>query len=206
MNEVYTVGHSSHSVQYFIDLLNMHGINCALDVRSVPFSKYVPQFNKDTIKNTLNNCGIYCIYMGYELGIIRTEKEVYNENGYIDFEKIRHSDFFRKGIERILTGVKKGYKIVVMCTEKDPIDCHRSILIGKELSDRGIIIKHILEDGRLETQKQFEDRLIGKYFNESFQHNFLDTTNVGVSNADMLKKASFLMNRELGKRLKGKQK
>lgn len=83
MKEIYTIGHSSHTSDYFLHLLRKFNINSVVDIRSVPFSKYVPHFNKAEIKNFLNLNHIYYIYMGREFGILQEDPKIFHPDGYL---------------------------------------------------------------------------------------------------------------------------
>lgn len=201
-NGIYTIGHSNHDLDYFTLLLRKYNINCLVDVRNVPFSKYVPQYNKDTIKNYLNRLGIYCIYMGEELGAIRDDKSLLSPDGYVDFCLLSQTDFFKRGLERIKKGCGKGYIIGIMCTEKDPIDCHRSILISRKLKEQGYNLLHILPDGSLESTPKLEERLVKLYFSEGTQQSFLNSAEVLKGETNLLDRAYSLRNKDIGYRPK----
>jgi uncharacterized protein (DUF488 family) len=200
MNTIYTLGHSSHDINYFLELIKMHNINTIVDARSVPFSKYVPHFNKEDIKRTLFNNNITCIYMGTELGIIQKNKSLLSEDGLLEYYKVKSSHNFLTGIERLKNGIFMGYKIAVMCAEKDPIDCHRSVLIGQELFQQTYKVIHILPDGSLQTHNDFLESLKDMYFSDKTQTNIfqmlngnnydLDTSNLACSKRykDLIKK------------------
>lgn len=200
MRIIYTIGHSNYDSDYFMQLLLKYKVNTVVDVRSVPFSKYVPHFNKDNIKRLLNSYGIYHIYMGEELGIISNANSLLSKDGYVDFEKVRETELFQNGITRISEGFSKGYTIIIMCTEKDPIDCHRSILIGRELHKKKYDIVHILTDGSMETHTQFEDRLLNMYFPLKMQQDLFSLIEPPESEVDILNKAYKLRNRDIGYR------
>lgn len=159
---VYTFGHSNHSIEEFIRLVKLHNINCVCDVRSSPFSKFVPHFNKDNFKRELNNVGIQYIEMGNEFGARRNETNLLT-NGIVDFDKVAKDKTFQSGIERVMKGLKKDYVMTFICAEKDPIDCHRNILVAKNLQDHGIKVLHILFDGSIEDNLRTEQRLVEKF-------------------------------------------
>ena len=121
---IYTIGHSTQSVEDFINLLKLHNINCVVDVRSTPYSQYASQFNERDIKYALKQVGIQYIYMGKEFGARRDNKNLYDSSGKLDFEKTITDEAFISGINRIREGLEKGYTIAFMCTEKEPQDCH----------------------------------------------------------------------------------
>lgn len=160
--EIYTIGHSTHTIEDFIKLLVNNGINSIADVRSSPYSKYSPQFNRDALKLELEKKGIKYVFMGDELGARRSEPGVIEPDGKVNFDKVRKLDAFIKGIERLKTGVEKGFKIAIMCSEKDPFECHRFSLVCYSLKKQGLQIEHILEDGSTLDNNELEKRLLGK--------------------------------------------
>jgi len=177
MNEIYTIGHSSYTHEQFLKLLIRYNINCIVDVRSTPYSKYVPQFNREEIKKFLNEKSLYYILMGKELGARRDDKRLYTNEGYLDFEKTSKSMVFIKGIERVKDGMEKGYKIALMCKEKDPIDCHRNILVARQFFIQGFKVLNILGNGLTENQEHIEERLLDLYFPERNQMTIIDIEN-----------------------------
>src|SRR3990172_6136423 len=160
MNEriIYTIGHSDHSIERFIVLLKQHVITAVADVRSAPYSRFHPQFNKDTLATSLKKEKIAYIFLGKELGA-RTDDSAYYENGQVDFKQLANRAEFKSGLERILKGSEK-YRIALMCAEKETLDCHRTILICHKLKRLGVGIKHILSDGSLEDHQNAESRLL----------------------------------------------
>lgn len=163
--KVYTIGHSNHSLEDFIKLLKKYSINCVADVRSDPFSRHYPQFNKENLKEFLKKEGIEYLHFGKEFGARRTENELLNSNGKVDFEKVRNTDEFRKGVERLKKGVEKGYIIALLCAEKDPAECHRFALVSVGLVKAGFSVEHILADGSVKKHEEIEKELISKQKN-----------------------------------------
>lgn len=163
-NIIYTVGHSTMPVDDFIKLIKMHDIDCIVDVRSTPYSQYAPQFNQAEIIYALKKAGVAYIYMGKELGARRDDATLYDEDGRLNFEKTAASPSFKSGIDRIMQGIKKGYTIALMCTEKDPMDCHRCILVGRKINNlENCYVENILSDGSLLKQTQVEEKLLEIY-------------------------------------------
>lgn len=160
---IYTIGHSTHKVEAFVQLLNKYNINCICDVRSVPYSRFAEQFNRENFKANLEKYNIRYLYFGKEFGARREEKDVLTD-GIVDFEKVAKGKEFLDGIDRIKNGISRGYNIALMCTEKNPLECHRTILVSRNLNDIGIIVEHILPDGTSKSHKQIEQELIDKYF------------------------------------------
>ncbi|QGU93996.1 DUF488 family protein [Clostridium bovifaecis] len=197
MKELYTIGHSSHNLNYFLYLLRKFRVNSVVDIRSVPFSKYVPHFNKDKLKNFLSLNHIYYIYMAKEFGLIQEDISLFHPEGYLDFNKMAKTELFKRGIQRLKIGVDKGYKIAIMCAEKDPLDCHRSILISPALIKEGYSVTHILPDSKIETHKEFEDRLLNLYFPQTPQQNFFHLISQDNSKYKLLNMAYILRNKDI---------
>ena len=201
MKLIYTIGHSSHDNIYFLGLLRKYNINCIVDIRSVPFSKYVPHFNKNVIKKFLDSNNINYVYMADEFGAIREDKNLFNQKGYLDFEIIKYTKSFKDGIARLNTGIDKQFVICLMCTEKDPLDCHRSIMIAPELVKNEFMVNHILPDGSIETQQELEKRLLQLYFPTHIQQDLFSTIEKNIEK-DLLEKAYRLRNSDIGHRSK----
>lgn len=155
---VYTIGHSSHSIEKFIDLLTMHQITAVADVRSHPFSRFNPQFNRENLHAALKKVNVAYVSLGRELGARPGDRNCYI-NGAVHFDRLAHTDLFQEGLRRVLDGAKK-YRIALLCAEKDPLTCHRAILVCRHLVDRGITVQHILEDGSLESHDKALMRLL----------------------------------------------
>lgn len=169
-----------------------------MDVRSTPFSKFSPQFNKDELKKFLNKYGVYYIHMGVEFGARREEKNLYTKEGYLDFEKTAESKQFLNGVERISKGIEKNFRIAFMCTEKDPIDCHRNILVAKQFYKRNYDIQNILENGYLESQEHLEKRLLDMYFPNRYQLDFMDLIKKSKTEEELIDEAYKLRNKDIG--------
>ena len=147
-NTLYTIGHSTHTADKLIALLKEHDINAVVDVRSYPYSRMNQQFNREFFSDLLKEHGILYVFLGKELGARPEDPNIYID-GKVKFDLLAQTDIFKDGINRILQGMD-NYRIALMCAEKDPLACHRTILVCRNLADRGINISHILEDGTLE--------------------------------------------------------
>ena len=154
---IFTIGHSAHELSQFIKLLARHRIGAVADVRSMPYSRRHPQFNQVALKESLRANGIAYVYLGEELGARSNDPACY-ENGRVQFRKLAKTSLFRSGIERILDGGER-MRVALMCAEKDPLDCHRAILVARELVRSGQDVKHILADGGTETHRAAMNRL-----------------------------------------------
>ena len=199
--KLYTIGHSLHSMDRFIELLNDYQINCVIDVRSTPFSKVAPQYNAAAINRTLNDNRKYYIFMGKEFGARRSEIELYDSNGLLDFEKVIKSSRFQLGIKRVNHGLQKGYTIAFMCTEKDPFDCHRSILVGRAFADEDVEVLNIHADGSLETQSELIERLLNLYFPNRNQASIFDLLEGEKNTAALVHEAYILRNKDIAYKL-----
>ncbi|MDE0678849.1 MAG: DUF488 domain-containing protein [Gammaproteobacteria bacterium] len=154
---IFTVGHSAHEVARFVDLLARHGVEAVADVRSMPYSRRHPQFNRETLKESLKASGIAYVFLGKELGARSTDPDCY-ENGRVQFRKLAATRLFRSGLKRVLDGSEQ-MRIALMCAEKDPLNCHRTLLVTRELVALGRKVNHILADGEVETHEAAMNRL-----------------------------------------------
>ncbi len=157
-SELFTIGHSTHPVDYFIDLLKKHSITAVCDVRSYPYSKYNPQFNREALKEELKRNNIAYVFLGKELGARSDNPNCYID-GRVQYNYLVDEPSFQQGIIRLKKGMKK-YSIALMCAEKDPITCHRTILVCREMRSHTKQIKHILANGEIETNQEAEERLL----------------------------------------------
>jgi uncharacterized protein (DUF488 family) len=122
MSQIYTIGHSNHKSDFFLSILKNYQIEVVVDIRSIPFSKFNPQYNKENIRNYLKKNGITYLYMGNLLGAKYNNRDLLFDNGKVDFEKVKKTDDFQNGIFRLKDGLNKGFKIVLMCSEKETFD------------------------------------------------------------------------------------
>jgi uncharacterized protein (DUF488 family) len=159
--QLFTVGHSNLSIEDFIKLLFRFKINAIADVRSHPFSSYLPHFNQDLLKFELLKNKIKYVFLGDELGARPKDLSCYLD-GKAVYARIAESEEFKFGIKRLIEGIKT-YNIALMCSEKDPLACHRTILICQYLRQLDLIIKHIIDEDTLETHPQLEARLLDLY-------------------------------------------
>jgi uncharacterized protein (DUF488 family) len=150
---VFTVGHSNHTVEHFLGLLQSHGIQIVVDTRSQPYSKYATQFDRDTLKCALQNAGIGYLYLGRELGGRPEGDEFYDEAGHVLYDRVASTSSFQEGLSRLELGIRK-HTVALVCAEENPAECHRRLLIGKVLLDRGIRVEHIRGEGRVQTEEE----------------------------------------------------
>ena len=146
---IFTIGHSTHSLEVFIDLLQSHKIDVLLDVRSKPFSRSSPQFNKEELEKAVRAKGIKYLFLGKELGGRPQGSEFYDAKGFVLYSRIAESPLFVEGIDRLIKGIK-NYRVTVMCGEENPANCHRRLLVGWVLAERGAGVRHIRGDGAIQ--------------------------------------------------------
>ena len=148
-NTVFTIGHSTHPQERFIALLRQHGITALCDVRSKPYSRMNPQFNREQLNEVLLAQGIEYRFLGKELGARSDDPNCY-ENGKVQYDRLAETELFKYGLKRVLRGMRDDFRIALMCAEKEPLECHRTILVARHLVALGVTIEHILVDGNLE--------------------------------------------------------
>jgi uncharacterized protein (DUF488 family) len=154
---VYTVGHSNHPIETFLALLARHAITAIGDVRSNPYSRRNPQFNREPLRDALAHAGIAYVFLGAELGARTRDPDCY-EHGKVSYERLARTDAFQHGLERVQRGAAE-YRLALMCAEKEPLDCHRTILVARHLHERGVAVRHIIADGELEAHEDTIERL-----------------------------------------------
>jgi uncharacterized protein (DUF488 family) len=151
MNPVFTVGHSNHSVEKFAVLLKRHGIEVLVDIRSRPYSRHAPQFNARGIEATLTGNGIRYLFLGRELGGRPEEEMFYDTEGRVEYALVERSRPFLDGIKRLEREIQSN-RITLLCSEEDPARCHRRLLVGRTLEERGFTLWHIRGDGSIQIE------------------------------------------------------
>ena len=163
MNEasgtVLTIGHSTHALEAFVALLQRHQVTAVADVRSAPYSRFNPQFNRDSFADALDAQGIRYVYLGDSLGGRSGDPACY-EDGRIRYDRVATTESFKRGLARVVHGAAK-HRIALMCAEKEPLDCHRTLLVARALDERGVDVAHIHVGGGLERHRVAMDRLLG---------------------------------------------
>lgn len=158
MSVIYTIGHSTHPSAVFVGLLRRHQIAVVADVRSQPYSRMHPQFSRDSLEHTLTRNGLEYLFLGQELGGRSGDPDCYMD-GRVRYERVAKTRTFECGLDR-LEQVAGKHRVALMCSEKDPLTCHRGILIGRILRDRGLTVHHIMEAGDIEDHDAAEERLV----------------------------------------------
>ena len=161
-NILYTIGHSTHSIECFLDLLKNNDVNVIADVRSYPNSRFNPQFNKDDLALSLREHNVKYVFLGDEFGARSSDSSCYID-GQVQFDRLANTELFKTGINRVRQGIERGYKIALMCAEKEPLDCHRTVLVSRNLAKNGFNVVHILGDGSTETHGETTERLVKQF-------------------------------------------
>lgn len=156
---VFTIGHSNHPPAAFSTLLVRHGVDEVADVRSAPYSRYTPHFNHDALAELLDDLGIGYAFLGGELGGRPADRSCYDAAGRVRYDRVAATDAFDDGIRRIIHNADDR-RIALLCSEKEPLECHRTLLIARNLAERGVDIQHILADGALESHADTLSRLV----------------------------------------------
>src|SRR5947208_1993259 len=139
---ILTIGHSNHPIEKLLSLLQASGVEVVVDTRSQPHSKYTVQFNREVLQSAIAGAGMKYLYLGRELGGRPEGSWFYDAEGHVLYAKVAVSPQFREGIERVLAGSER-YRVALLCSEEDPRDCHRRLLIGRVLAEHaGAIILH----------------------------------------------------------------
>lgn len=158
METILTIGHSTLSYEEFIQALRRAGVTAVADVRSAPVSRHHPHFNRETLQQELRADGIAYVFLGDELGGRPKDRRLFCD-GVADYEQMAREPAFNRGLQRVIEGATR-YRIALMCSEHDPLDCHRCLLVGRALHERGNTVNHILLDGQQKSQAQVEDELL----------------------------------------------
>ena len=155
---LFTIGHSNHPIGVFRGLLEEHRIDVLADVRSAPFSRRHPQFNQGELRRALRGAGVKYMFLGRELGA-RSDDPLCYVDGKVQYARLADKADFKRAIGRLVSGAGKGYRIAVMCAEREPLECHRTLLVAKALDGAGQAVRHILADGALERHEDTLGRL-----------------------------------------------
>ena len=155
---ILTIGHSRHSWERFTALLDGAGVEAIADIRSTPRSRFSPHFNKDTMREALAARGVAYMFLGKELGGRPQSPALYTD-GVADYEKMATSPEFRLGLDRLIEAAARR-SVAAMCSEADPLECHRCLLVGRALAGQGADVRHILASGKIVTHAEVEDRLL----------------------------------------------
>ena len=156
---VLTIGHSNHPLAEFTTLLQTHVVTTVADVRTSPYSRYTPHFNHDALRDALEASGLDYVFLGGKLGGRPADHSCYDEVGRVLYERVAETDAFDDGLRAVMCLAEQG-RVALMCSEKDPLDCHRTLLVARALAERGVAIQHILADGSVEDHDAAMGRLV----------------------------------------------
>lgn len=179
---IFTVGHSTHLADRFLEIIKASGITAIADVRSLPFSRFQPQFNRENLEVYLKQNGISYVFLGKELGARSSDTSCF-VSGRVQYRLLAETKLFQMGIKRLLNGARQ-HVIAVMCSEKEPLECHRTLLVGKALLAAGATVTHLHADGSQESHDAAMSRLVNM---------------VGLDNGDFFRSANEILEEALRK-------
>jgi uncharacterized protein (DUF488 family) len=152
---IFTIGHSNHTEEVFLDLLTRHRIDVLADVRSHPYSRYNPHFNRESLQQAVKAAGVRYLFLGEQLGGRPDDPQSYDPAGHVLYWRVAESPVFLEGIERLERG-RAEYRVALMCSEEDPAVCHRYLLVSRVLTQRGVGVEHIRGDGAAQSQRDVD--------------------------------------------------
>ena len=193
--QIFTIGHSNHEIDFFLELLQTYSINCIVDVRSVPASSYNPQYNQKPLSAFLNLHNINYLHFGEEFGARIDDADYWDEEGTVDFKNWQKSRPFQDGIERVDIGTEKGFRIALMCSEGNPLECHRFSMISGYLEENGMEVQHILKDKSTISNQELEEKALKKYKKKIPQPSLFEPN---VDEKAQLEAAYRIHNKEVG--------
>lgn len=156
--KILTIGHSNHTYADFLGLLRRAGVTAVADVRTAPFSRHNTQFNKEELQQALKRDRVAYVYLGVELGGRPKSKALFDD-GIADYEQMAATSLFAEGLERVVQGAS-SHRIALMCSEQNPTECHRCLLVGRALQAHGVQVEHILSDGSVVSQEEVAEELL----------------------------------------------
>jgi uncharacterized protein (DUF488 family) len=155
---VFSIGHSHHALGDLLRLLEAVGVTAVADVRSRPYSGRYPQFNRPELESALSERDLRYAFLGDSLGGRPVQMSLYDQEGRVDYERVRKTAAFQHGLQRLIDASDE-HRIAMLCAEEDPLDCHRGLMIAPALAQRGVAALHLRGNGRVETNDEMERRL-----------------------------------------------
>jgi uncharacterized protein (DUF488 family) len=189
LTTVLTVGHSNHPLERFVALLMSHEVEAVADVRSHPYSRFAPQFNREVLAASLADEGIKYVFLGRELGGRPKDAEYYDDKGHVLYGRVARSPLFRGGIARLENGLSRC-RLALMCSEEDPTGCHRRLLVTRVLNDRGVEVLHVRGDGSVQRECDLDGGAQGDIFNGFEEAAWRSTRSVSPKRAPLSSSAS----------------
>ncbi|KGM98452.1 hypothetical protein Z968_00435 [Clostridium novyi A str. 4552] len=187
----YTIGYSDRKLEEFLELLRLYNIDCIMDIRNNPYSSNNSRvYDKEILEKQIKQCGINYMYMGNQLSVQKIHDELKKKGKSINFYNALEDNIFNKGINKIVTGIKRGHKIALMCEEKNPFNCSRGIVIGYALKKIGVNLQHIISDIIWKTQERIEEEIYVTY-EPFFQDKFVNPTIQDMVEEDDYDKVNF---------------
>jgi uncharacterized protein (DUF488 family) len=156
---LYSIGHSNHDWTRLVHLLQSTGVNAVADVRSQPYSQRLPQFNRSELESGLRTYEIGYAFVGRQLGGRPAQLSLYDQQGRVDYDRVRATAAFQQGLDHLCQALEQ-FAVAMLCSEEDPLDCHRGLMIAPALVERGILPAHVRGDGTIESTAEFEARLL----------------------------------------------
>lgn len=167
LGRLFSIGHSNHSLERFLDLVAQNDIQIVADVRSSPYSKYSPWFNKDDLNNALETRGVRYVFLGQELGGRPADEHLYDDQGYALYDRFLEMDYVQRGLARLMSLIEEGHQVAVLCSEENPRECHRHRLIAWEMfKSFGIDALHIRGDGSVERESALKSEYSAGLFDD----------------------------------------
>lgn len=198
--KLYTIGHSNLTLEDFLSLLNTHCVNCVVDVRSVPASSHNPQFNQEPFGWFLREKNIDYQFLGKELGARRMD--CINQDGQVDFERAIHTTMFQEGVNKLMR-LLDTKTVTLMCSEAEPLECHRFALVARNFHEHGVEVFHILKDASVVSHHSLEQKMVDTYLHAKKPVLAQVDELFGTYTAEQqLQDAYRLKNKEIGFRLK----
>lgn len=155
---ILTIGHSTQVIGAFTDLLQRHRVAAVVDVRSVPYSRFNPQFNREPLQKSLAASDVAYHFLGRELGA-RSDDPACYEAGRVQYSRLARTKLFLDGIDHVVR-IAAVERVALMCAEKEPLECHRTLLVARALVERGSAVGHILGSGNVESHETAMERLL----------------------------------------------
>lgn len=189
MDIIYTIGHSNHEIVDFVALLKKHNVDVVLDVRSTPYSKRYPQYNQEELRLVLESHGLDYQSYGLWFGARQPDPEYYTPEGWLHYKAFTQSGTFDQGVRNLDLCITQSHSPALLCSEKDPFECHRAIMVGRALSLKGYDLRHILADGSILVQAELDRKMLDKYFPNRDEGSIFDLIEGSLSVEDMLQEA-----------------
>lgn len=194
---IYTIGYSGFNIDAFINTLKRYCVNVLVDVRSNPYSAHYPEYNKEHLERILRINGIFYRNYSKEFGAQQKELTFFSPEGFLDFEAFVKSDVFCEGINKLEKGMQQDYTFALMCAEKNPVNCHRSIMISRVFHEAGHTVIHLLPDNKTVTQHELEEFILNQYYPNRTQISIFESNDENT----LISEAYHKKNAEIGFRI-----